>query len=84
MDLEKAKAKDRATAISYTWGEFERTTQLIGHDSDGTGLMGKLGMVPRGIVRIIRHAISDFYPDWLLGVFVDVQSSNRTCKASLV
>jgi hypothetical protein len=43
MDLEKAKAKDRATAISYAWGEFERTTQLIGHDSDGNDISITLG-----------------------------------------
>ncbi|KIX04666.1 uncharacterized protein Z518_05536 [Rhinocladiella mackenziei CBS 650.93] len=39
IELEKSSA----IAISYTWGEFDREDEVIGHDTEGTPLLLNLG-----------------------------------------
>ncbi|KAI9766966.1 MAG: hypothetical protein M1839_004657 [Geoglossum umbratile] len=41
--LEKEKGGDEAVAISYAWGEFQRTERLIGHDVEGNDIRMTLG-----------------------------------------
>lgn len=36
-------AEAQAVALSYTWGEFDRKSRLIGHDSAGTSVSLTLG-----------------------------------------
>lgn len=43
IDLENDDEKSRAIALSYTWGEFERTERLIGHNTMGEGISLTLG-----------------------------------------
>jgi Heterokaryon incompatibility protein (HET) len=42
-DLEKEEEINGATAISYAWGEFERTERLIGHNTNGDNISITIG-----------------------------------------
>src|SRR5271155_119308 len=42
-DLEKEEEINGARAISYAWGEFERTERLIGHNTNGDNISITIG-----------------------------------------